>query len=132
MESKLIRLLPTEPTGCLIKIKNIIYFEKEVQIKHFLEHLVDVCLIQTNYEQNEAHALLHSKEEVLHFMKLYKTILKNMVFSYSNANSIEIEIINPDEEMAFWSYARKNKLKFYICQLKMKANYEKEVNKIKI
>ncbi|SCL99988.1 conserved Plasmodium protein, unknown function [Plasmodium chabaudi adami] len=115
MESKLIRLLPTEPTGCLIKIKNILYFEKEVQIKHFLEHLVDVCLIQTNYEQNEGHALLHSKEEVLHFMKLYKTILKNMVFSYSNENSIEIEILNPDEEMAFWSYARKNKLKFYIC-----------------
>ncbi|SCL90586.1 conserved Plasmodium protein, unknown function [Plasmodium berghei] len=114
MESKLIRLLPKEPTGCLIKIKNVIYFEKAIQIKHFLEHLVDVCLIQTNYEQNEAYALLHSKEEVLHFMKLYKTILKNMIFSHSNEKSIEIEILNSEEEMIFWNYARKNKLKFYV------------------
>ncbi|WBY54927.1 hypothetical protein Py17XNL_000303594 [Plasmodium yoelii yoelii] len=114
MENKLIRLLPKEPTGCLIKIKNISYFEKEIQIKHFLEHL-EVCLIQTNYEENEGYALLHSKEEALHFMKLYKTILKNMIFSYSNENNIEIEILNNEEEMRFWNYARKNKIKFYVC-----------------
>ncbi|VWU49718.1 conserved protein, unknown function [Hepatocystis sp. ex Piliocolobus tephrosceles] len=115
MEFKLLSLLPTKSTGCLIRIKNVSCFDKDINIKHFLEHIVEVCLIQINHSKNEAYALLHSNEEVLHFMKLYKTTLENMVFLNSHDKHLEIDIIDTNEEMLFWENARKNNLNFFVC-----------------
>ncbi|CRG98840.1 conserved Plasmodium protein, unknown function [Plasmodium relictum] len=115
MENKLFYIYPNEPTGCLLKIKNINCFEKEIEIKHFFEHLVDICLIHSDYVKNEAHALLHSKEEVLYFMKYHHLIFKNMKFLETEIQNIEIEILNKEEEKIFWNNIRLKKTRFYIC-----------------
>ncbi|SBT75756.1 conserved Plasmodium protein, unknown function [Plasmodium ovale] len=115
MQNKLVRLFPTEPTGCLVKVKNVALFEKEIDIKHFLEHIVDVCLMQTNFAKNEAYVLLHSMEEVSHLMRLYPIISKNMAFIHSNGDNVEIEVFNKDEERIFWRVAKRNNANFYVC-----------------
>ncbi|SBT86600.1 conserved Plasmodium protein, unknown function [Plasmodium malariae] len=116
MKCNLFRLFPTEPTGSLIKIKNITFFEKDIEIKHFLEHIVDVCIIFADSAKNEACALLHSREEALHLMKLYKVIFKNMIFFSSNKQNMEIEIFNQEEERIFWKDVKRHNVKFYVCK----------------
>ncbi|KAI4840506.1 hypothetical protein MKS88_001233 [Plasmodium brasilianum] len=117
MKCNLFRLFPTEPTGSLIKIKNITFFEKDIEIKHFLEHIV-ACFHDYNdlriHFNNEACALLHSREEALHLMKLYKVIFKNMIFFSSNKQNMEIEIFNQEEERIFWKDVKRHNVKFYV------------------
>ncbi|GAB65069.1 hypothetical protein PCYB_042730 [Plasmodium cynomolgi strain B] len=119
MENKLSRLFPTEPTSSLVKIKNIAPFEGELEIQNFLGHMVDVCLMRVDREKNEAYALVHSNEEASHLLRLYKVILKNMIFLCSNGRDVEteidIEIFDKDEERTFWRDAKRNNLYFNIC-----------------
>ncbi|GAW79581.1 conserved Plasmodium protein, unknown function [Plasmodium gonderi] len=119
MEYKTSLTFPSEPTGCLVKIKNIILFEGELEIKNFLGHMVDVCLMHIDHTKNEAYALMHSDEEVSHLLKLYKVILKNIIFLHSKERNlkrdIEIEILDKNEERTFWRDAKKNNMDFYIC-----------------
>ncbi|CRG95445.1 conserved Plasmodium protein, unknown function [Plasmodium gallinaceum] len=120
MENKISCIYPNKPTGCIIRIKNIKCFENEIEIKHFFEHLVDICLIHSDYVKNEAYALMHSKQEALHFMKFYQQIFKNMKFLELENQNIEIEILNKEEEKIFWSNIRMKKIDFYICCKKHK------------
>ncbi|KJP89034.1 hypothetical protein AK88_01326 [Plasmodium fragile] len=119
MENKLSRLFPTEPTGSLVKIKNIALFEGELEIQNFLGHMVDVCLMRVDRTKNEAYALVHSNEEASHLLRLYKVILRNMIFLYSRAKDVEteidIEIFDKDQERSFWRDAKRNNLHFNIC-----------------
>ncbi|EUD66883.1 hypothetical protein C922_02869 [Plasmodium inui San Antonio 1] len=113
---KLSRLFPTERS--LVKIKNIAPFEGELEIQNFLGHMVDVCLMRVDRAKNEAYALVHSNEEASHLLRLYKAILKNMIFLCSSGRGVEteidIEIFDKDEERTFWRDAKRNNLYFNI------------------
>ncbi|SBS80851.1 conserved Plasmodium protein, unknown function [Plasmodium ovale curtisi] len=114
MQNKLVRLFPTE--RCLVKVKNVALFEKEIDIKHFLEHSASLkCAKGTNFAKNEAYVLLHSMEEVSHLMRMYPIISKNMAFIHSDGDNVEIEVFNKDEERIFWRVAKRNNANFYVC-----------------
>ncbi|KYO03462.1 hypothetical protein PGSY75_0202800 [Plasmodium gaboni] len=115
MGGDIFRLLPTEATGCLIRIKNISCFDKKSEVINFVGHLVEICLIHVDLLKNEAYVLLHSREEVLHFMKLYYVIYNNMHFIDRSKRNIEIEIFNEEKENLFWKESKKNCTKFNIC-----------------
>lgn len=106
MEQDLFQFLPKKATGCLIKLKGISCFEKEIEIKHFCEHLVTICLFDVDFENDEAHILFHSPEETNFFLKNFKRLFKNLIFINAEEKELKGRLMNEQEEETFWNTIR--------------------------
>ncbi|KNG76263.1 hypothetical protein PFMG_02336 [Plasmodium falciparum IGH-CR14] len=97
-------------------------FKNNKKIYPCFDKKIEICLIHVDFLKNEAYVLLHSRQEVLHFMKLYYVICNNMHFIDKTKRNIEIEIYNEEEENVFWKESKRNCTIFNIWE-KKKTKY---------